>query len=225
MDDDVQEGHEHSRKHYARRLLLALAIIAALLLWLPTIYVNLATRDARYELSRTAITRVPKRDVAIVLGAALRNRGTKPSQFLRWRIDTAVKLYKAGRVDSLLMSGDGSYSSHDEPEVMRQEALRQGVPPNKIAVDKFGFDTYDSCSRAKTWRGVRSAIVVTQGYHVPRAIYTCRAVGIDTIGVNAQTPVGKGWTPYAIGREWFSTGKLMLQLAQHDLDTRTSNAQ
>lgn len=213
--------HEDERKRTSGlkvvwRLFVVLLFIGALLLWVPTVYVNMATRGKRYELSRVSIQDVPKRDVGIVFGAALRKRGTEPSQFLQWRIETAVKLYKAGRVDSLLMTGDGSYSDHDEPEVMRQEAIAEGVPEADIAVDKFGFDTYDSCSRAATWRDIKSATVVTQGYHLPRAVYSCQSVGIDTIGVNAQSAPSRGWTPYAVAREWLSTDKMFLQLAQRE---------
>ncbi len=192
-------------------------IVCAVVLWGPTLYANIATRGERYELSRQPIQTVPKRDVGIVLGAALRNSGTEPSYFLQWRIDTAVKLYEAGKVDRLLMSGDGSYYDHDEPYIMRREAIKQGVPADKIDMDKFGFDTYDSCTRAKKIRGVTSATLVTQGYHLPRAVFTCQAVGIDAIGVNAQSEPGHGWTPYAIGREWLSTDKLFIQLVRHDL--------
>ncbi len=210
-------GDEKRRKHRIFRVLVVAAVLVfVVLLWGPTVYVNLSTRHQRYELSRVDIKTVPKRDVGIVLGAALRHRGTQPSDYLKWRIDTAVKLYKAGRVKSLLMSGDGSYYDHDEPYIMQREAIAQGVPADKIAMDKFGFDTYDSCSRAVVWHDVHSATLVTQGYHLPRAVYSCREFGIDTIGVNAQSLPREGWTPYAIFREWLSTDKLFVQLARHD---------
>lgn len=184
----------------------------AALLWAPTIYVNAVTHSRRYELSRIDVSEVPKRDVAIVLGAALRKEGTEPSSYLRWRVQTAVKLYKAGRVEKLLMSGDGSYVTHDEPAVMRQVAEDMGVPAKDIMLDKFGFDTYDSCTRAKRLRNISSAIMVTQGYHLPRAVYSCREIGVDAIGVNAESEPQQGWTPYAIAREWLSTDKLFVQL-------------
>lgn len=191
---------------------IALFFALATLLLLPTIYVNLTTRSMRYELSHTDITDIPSRDVAIVFGAALRKRGTEPSNFLLWRVETAAKLYHAGKVQAILMSGDGSYYDHDEPYIMKREAISLGVPAEAIMMDKFGFDTYDSCSRAVKYRDISSAIVVSQGYHVPRAIFTCTNVGIDTVGVNAQSEPGKGFTPYGIVREWLSTDKLFVQL-------------
>lgn len=212
-----KRGHE-DKAHTHRRFgvfVFFVVLAGAVLLWGPTVYVNLVTRSNRYELSHVKVSEVPKHDVAIVLGAALRNGGKEPSSYLRWRVETAVKLYKAGRVDSLLMSGDGSYTNHDEPAVMWHEAVSLGVPANKIAMDKFGFDTYDSCTRAKKYRSITSAIVVTQGYHLPRAVFSCRAIGIATIGVNAESRPQEGWSTHAIVREWLSTDKMFLQLIRH----------
>lgn len=206
-------GEKRQRRFKWRGLVIIALFVGALFLWGPTVYVNLVTRHYRYELSRVTVGNVPKRDIAIVLGAALRNNGTEPSSYLRWRVQTAVDLYKNGKVSKLLMSGDGSYATHDEPEVMQQLALDLGVPKKDIMLDKFGFDTYDSCSRARKYRDVSSATMVTQGYHLPRAVYSCRQIGIDAIGVNAQSEPQQGWTPYAIAREWLSTDKLFLQLA------------
>lgn len=211
---------ENEKKNSRRGVLFRSALVAgALVLWGPTIYVNLATRSVRYELSRVNMRDIPHHSVGIVLGAALRKKGTEPSAYLKWRIDTAVKLYKAGKVDMLLMSGDGSYYDHDEPYIMRREAIAQGVPANKIEMDKFGFDTYDSCTRAMRLRNITSAIVVTQGYHLPRAVYSCRVIGMDAVGVNAQSEPQKGWSPMAIAREWLSTDKLFMQLAWHKVRT------
>ena len=210
------DGDEPQR-YAAKSRLLPLILVGAVLLWGPTIYVNLSTRTVRYELSRVDIARIPKRDVGIVFGAGLIKTGTQPSDYLRWRIDTAVKLYKAGRVGRLLMTGDGSYASHDEPAVMRRVAIAQGVPADKIDMDKFGFDTYDSCTRAQLYRGITSAIAITQGYHLPRAVFSCRAVGMDVVGVNAQSKPRKGFTAFDIVREWLSTDKLFLQLGLHKI--------
>ena len=128
---------------------------------------------------------VSHHQVAIVLGAGL-NRDGKATWFLADRLDGAIRLYKLGKVDGLLMSGDNSVASHDEPAAMRDYALSRGVPAGAITLDDAGFDTYDSCYRA--WRifGVRSAVVVTQNYHLPRAVYLCRSVGIDADGLGVR---------------------------------------
>lgn len=201
-------------KKALRRVVLALFFIGLFLLLLsPVIGTYILTNNERYTLAQVNEGAVPKKDYAIVLGAALKNQGTEPSNYLRWRIETAVALYKIGQVDKLLMSGDGSYPDHDEPAVMKRVAVGLGVPAKDIEMDKFGFDTYDSCYRAYNQRRITSAIVVTQSYHLPRAVFSCQQVGIDTIGVAAVARVGRSVSPYDLLRESASTYKLYAQLA------------
>lgn len=120
--------------------------------------------------------------VAIVPGAGLDGKG-QPSLFLRERLDGAIALYRAGKVDGLLLSGDNRVSTYNEPAAMRAYALSHGVPPGAITLDYAGFDTYDTCYRARHIFGVQSAVVVSQSYHVPRAVYLCRSLGIDATGL------------------------------------------
>lgn len=201
-------------KKTLRRIVLALLFITLFLIVLfPVIGTYVLTHNERYTLAQAGEGTVPKRSYAIVFGAALRNRGTEPSNYLRWRIETAVALYKAGQVQKLLMSGDGSFPDHDEPAIMKREAIELGVAEKDIEMDKFGFDTYDSCYRARNQRGVTSAIAVTQSYHLPRAVFSCQQVGIDTIGVAAVARIGRSVSPYDFLRESASTYKLCMQLA------------
>ena len=209
-----QTGAFSKVKKTLRRIVLALLFIGLFLLLLfPVIGTYVLTHNERYTLAQTTEGTVPKKDYAIVFGAALRNRGTEPSNYLRWRIETAVALYKTGQVQRLLMSGDGSFPDHDEPAIMKREAIELGVPAGAIEVDKFGFDTYDSCYRAHNQRGVTSAIAVTQSYHLPRAVFSCQQVGIDTIGVAAVARYGRSASLYDLLRESASTYKLYVQLA------------
>ena len=120
--------------------------------------------------------------VAIVPGAGLNGKGY-PSLFLRERLDGAIALYRAGKVDGLLLSGDNHVGSYNEPAAMRAYALSHGVPAGAITLDYAGFDTYDTCFRARRIFGVQSAVVVSQSYHVPRAVYLCRSAGIDASGL------------------------------------------
>ena len=121
---------------------------------------------------------VSHHQVALVLGAGLNADGT-PTWFLADRLDAAIRMYRMGKVDGLLMSGDNHVAVHDEPTAMRAYAIAHGVPAAAITLDYAGFDTYDSCSRARHIFGVQSAVVVTQGYHAARAVYLCRSVGIS----------------------------------------------
>jgi SanA protein len=127
----------------------------------------------------------PARRVAIVFGAEVKRDGT-PSTVLRDRIETAVALYKSGKVEKLLMSGDNRFVDYNEPEAMRQYARTLGVPDSDIVLDYAGRRTYDTCYRAKEIFGLSSAILVTQRFHLARALFLCKALGINSIGVESE---------------------------------------
>jgi vancomycin permeability regulator SanA len=163
-----------------RKLLLGAGAVGAfaLLVAAPSLIVRLDTRSDR----ATDPASLPHKQVAIVLGAGIRGDG-RPTLFLRDRLNGAIQLYRLGKVDGLLMTGDNHVATYDEATSMRDYAVAQGVPASAITLDYAGFDTYDSCYRARAVFGVQSAIVVTQSYHLPRAVYTCRGVGIDAVGL------------------------------------------
>jgi vancomycin permeability regulator SanA len=124
--------------------------------------------------------------VALVLGAQVHSDG-RLSMFLVGRLELAKRLYDAGRVHAILVSGDHSPEAYDETGGMRSWLVAHGVPAAKIVEDRAGFDTYDSCHRAKRVFGVERLIVVTQSYHIQRAVTICRAAGIDADGVGDET--------------------------------------
>jgi SanA protein len=134
---------------------------------------------------------VPERPVAIIFGALV-HPGGRLSHMLADRVAMGAELYHAGKVDALLMTGDNSRANYNEPEAMRQYALKLGVPDEAIVLDYAGFRTYDSCYRARDIFQVESAILVTQTFHLPRAILTCDGLGLDVVGVSAdeQRPQG-----------------------------------
>ncbi|MFF5078728.1 vancomycin high temperature exclusion protein [Actinoplanes sp. NPDC000266] len=125
---------------------------------------------------------VPAAPVAIVLGAEVYADGS-PSPFLAARLDIARRLYETGKVKAILVSGDHGRWEYDEPGSMQVYLIAHGVPASRIAIDYAGFDTYDSCTRAKRIFGVEAATIVTQTYHVDRAVALCRTQGIATNGV------------------------------------------
>lgn len=136
--------------------------------------------------SRTFLpSQVPQAPVALVLGAGLNRDGT-PGLVLRDRVRTASELYTNGAVEKLLMSGDNSTEYYDEPGAMKEFALSLGVPEEDIVLDFAGRRTYDSCYRAKAIFGVDRMIVVTQAYHLPRALFLCNAFDIHADGVPAD---------------------------------------
>lgn len=128
---------------------------------------------------------VPPERVAIIFGAGLLRDGSA-SPVLRDRVETAVELYQQGKVNKLLMSGDNSMIEHNEPEAMRQYALASGVLDDAIVLDYAGRRTYDTCYRAKAIFQVDSAILVTQGFHLPRALFLCNWFGVESVGVESN---------------------------------------
>lgn len=174
-----------------RRLGLAAGLVVALVA-LPPAVVMIGTARHRHS----AVAEVAPAPVAIVLGAGVIDG--EPSPFLAERIRVGVELYRAGTVRALLMSGDHSRTDHDEVDVMARHARRLGVPDSAIVLDHAGFDTYSSCYRARSVWGIDRAVVVTQAFHLPRAVWLCRRLGVATEGAVAgdlgYTSVsGYGW--------------------------------
>lgn len=168
----------HLSRHRLRRVLNLLALSIVLLPPVSMIYVGLFTASHRH----IEPTDVPSRRVAIVFGAGVRPDGN-PTPILADRVAAAVRLYHSGRVSTILMTGDSSRNDYDEVTAMRRYAERLGVPTSDIMLDYAGLSTYESCYRARTTFGLRQAVLVTQRYHLPRAVYTCRVLGIDAVGL------------------------------------------
>ena len=165
------------------RFLLLVILIGIVLVFGSRIFTALYSKP----LMKTAKTIQPTR-VAIVFGAGLQWDGS-PSPILRDRVETAVDLYKAGTVEKLLMSGDNRFVDYNEPGAMRSYAIELGVPEEDIVLDYAGRRTYDTCFRAKNIFKVDEAILVTQNYHLPRALFTCSALGISSQGFSADKRV------------------------------------
>lgn len=124
-------------------------------------------------------------DCILVLGAGVRNQNT-PSPMLNDRLMKAIELYNNGTSDKLLMSGDHQREDYDEVNVMKYVAMEYGVESSKIFMDHAGLSTYDSMYRAKEIFGVEKMVIVTQKYHLYRAIYIANQLGIDAYGVPAE---------------------------------------
>ncbi len=165
------------------RALLWLAFGAVFVLFLSRLWVNARTRIQVY-----ALADVPARRVAIVFGAGLWRDGS-PTPVLRDRVATAADLYFAGKVEKLLLSGDNRFVNYNEPEAMRQYALSLGVPDEVLVLDYAGRRTYDTCYRARAIFSVNEAVLVTQRFHLPRALYTCTVLGVRAVGVPADRRV------------------------------------
>ncbi|MEV0327947.1 ElyC/SanA/YdcF family protein [Micromonospora echinospora] len=167
------------------RLAVGLGVVGAVLLTAGTVAsVNWIRRGADGHLF-TAAT-VPEAPVALVLGTKVQPDGT-PSPFLAARLEIARQLYASGKVGAILVSGDNIRPEYDEPTAMRRWLVERGVPAHKVVRDYAGLDTYDSCARAKRIFGVDRATLVTQSFHLPRAVTVCRRLGVDANGVGDET--------------------------------------
>ncbi len=128
---------------------------------------------------------VPPHAVALVLGARVYRDG-RLSAMLEDRVASAVDLYRARKVKKLLMSGDNSTRNYDEVTAMRDHAIRLGVPADDVVRDFAGFRTFDSVYRARDLWGVRSMVIVSQDFHLPRSIYIAQRLGVDAVGLSAD---------------------------------------
>lgn len=124
-------------------------------------------------------------DCIVVFGAGVSSNGTL-SGMLTDRMDTALSLYQAGAAPKLLLSGDHGRTDYDEAGAMRNYALAHGVSEEDIFLDHAGFSTYETLYRARDVFGVRRAVLVTQEYHLYRALYVGDKLGLSTVGVSAD---------------------------------------
>jgi vancomycin permeability regulator SanA len=168
------------------------------------------------------VSSVPARTVTLVFGASMWEDG--PSPYLQARLDVAVELYRTGKTEVIIVSGteDGGYS---EPDGMKAALIAAGIPAERIIKDVDGDDTYTSCVHARDTFGLHSLIVVTQDYHLPRAIASCRLAGIDAVGV-ADTERSRTWEyrEYQV-RELGANLKLLYDvLTQRNIPTRPASS-
>ncbi|MFD7699827.1 vancomycin high temperature exclusion protein [Streptomyces caelestis] len=184
-----------------RRLVRAVVAVCVLAL-LPAAWLRVTTDD---RLRTTAD--VPRTDVAVVFGAGLWDG--EPSPYLAHRLDAAAELYHAGRIEVVLVTGDNSREEYDEPDAMRAYLTRHGVPGTRIVSDHAGFDTWDSCVRAKEIFGVDRAVLISQGFHIRRAVALCEAAGVTPYGVGVDDRHDVTWY-YGGVREIFAAGKAAL---------------
>ena len=173
------------RTHVGQRRSFQLLSVATILLFVPIIFVRAQGDPYVYSASQ-----VPAEPVGIVFGAGV--QGDQPGSYLQGRLDLALKLWHAGKFKVFLVTGDNSTPTYNEPKAMRDYLVAHGVPADVVVLDYAGFDTWQSCDRAKQIFGVTKAILVSQSFHVPRAIYLCRAAGIESYGVGDPNGLHEG---------------------------------
>ncbi|MFD4526791.1 vancomycin high temperature exclusion protein [Streptomyces sp. NPDC058470] len=177
-------------------------VLLCVLALLPSTWMYVVTGD---RLRTTADA--PRTEVAVVFGAGLWNG--EPSPYLANRLDAAAQLYRTGRVEVVLVTGDNSREDYDEPDAMRTYLSEHGVPDGHIVSDYAGFDTWDSCVRAKKIFGVDRAVLISQAFHIRRAVTLCQEAGIESYGVGLDAKHDLTWY-YGGAREILAAGKAAL---------------
>ncbi|MET9120764.1 ElyC/SanA/YdcF family protein [Streptomyces sp. NPDC004528] len=184
----------------AVQVVMALCVLALL----PATWLYVVT-DGRLRTTAD----VPRTEVAVVFGAGLWDG--EPSPYLAHRLDAAARLYRAGRIEVVLVTGDNSRADYDEPDAMRAYLAGHGVPDDRVVTDYAGFDTWDSCVRARKIFGVRRAVLISQGFHIRRAVELCRAAGVRSYGVGVDDRHDVTWY-YGGAREVFAAIKALLDV-------------
>lgn len=195
------------RTRAGQRRLVQAVMAGCVLALLPTTWLYVATGD---RLRTTADA--PRTEVAVVFGAGLWNG--EPSPYLANRLKAAAELYRAGRIRVVLVTGDNSRKDYDEPDAMRTYLKKHGVPDGRIVSDYAGFDTWDSCVRARKIFGVDRAVLISQGFHIRRAVALCEAAGVTSYGVGVDAKHDVTWY-YGGTREIFAAGKAALDAVFH----------
>ncbi|WP_035337329.1 vancomycin high temperature exclusion protein [Dokdonia sp. PRO95] len=161
--------------------IIAVTLVGIILLICGVYALSYHIEESTKKQTFTAISQVPKAYTVIVLGASVRANGNL-STMLEDRVSSALSLYKEGKVKRFLLSGDNGTASYNEPKAMKAYLMDRGVPEDDIFLDYAGFDTYDSMYRASSVFNVKEAVVVTQEFHLPRALYIANQLGLTYYG-------------------------------------------
>ena len=158
------------------------------------------------------VEKIPPKKAALVLGTAKFLRNGHINYFYKYRIDAATKLFKAGKVKAIIVSGDNGSKEYDEPTMMRDDLVKQGIPEQYITLDYAGFRTLDSIFRAKSIFGLEDYIIVSQQFHLERAIYIAHHQGQEVIGFVAKDFKNTTWAKRMEQRELFARAKAFFDL-------------
>ncbi len=189
-----------------RRIQVIIVLLLLILIIFPLIW--LSSLKLQYMSQIFNVSAAPKRKTAVVFGAAVLRNGHL-SSVLRDRMTTAIQLYLNGKVENILVSGDLTAEGYDEPGAMMAYALESGVDPGDLFADYGGRRTYDTCYRAGKIFELDSVILVTQAFHLPRALFTCNKLGVKAVGVSADQRAYRAASWYEIRETIASTVALV----------------
>ncbi|WP_299118749.1 ElyC/SanA/YdcF family protein [uncultured Winogradskyella sp.] len=187
------------------KIILLLTILTAFGVFITYHWMSFKTKNLVYD----TVNAIPKNKVGLVLGTGKYASNGNVNLFYKYRIDAAVELYKAGKIEFILVSGDNGRKDYDEPTDFKNDLIKKGIPEDKIYLDYAGFRTLDSMVRAKEIFNQTSITVISQKFHNQRAIYIASHFNIDAVGFNAKNPK-RGRMPQA--REYLARSKASLDL-------------
>jgi SanA protein len=189
------------------KLLGLLPLIGLLTLIVSNYTINRAAEGKTYSTIET----VPKNRVGLVLGTSKRRSNGQPNPYYTYRIDATIALFKAGKIDFVLVSGDNGTIYYNEPTTIKKDLVQGGIPENRIFLDYAGFRTLDSMVRAKEVFGLDQVTVISQKFHNERAIYLAEKKGLHAIGFNATDVSGQPGLKVKL-REYFARVKVFIDL-------------
>jgi len=190
--------------------LLLFGIFMAILTIIVVFLLNVQAEKQSLNFIYQDANKIPKAQTIMILGASVRNNKTM-SDMLKDRADTAIEIFKKNKTSSILISGDGNSKNYNEVEVVKKYLLEQGIPQEKIVLDYYGFDTYDSLYRARDVFKFKSLIISTQNFHLPRAVFIAQNLGLTAYGITADKHNYKN-IELNIGRELLATIKAYLDV-------------
>lgn len=206
-----------------KRGLLLVLLVAAIAFAYVHFQVHSYDNRIVTDLNELDTSRWARPRVAVVFGASVYSNGDL-SPILEDRVDTAIELYRARKVDRILVSGDNRHASYNEPKAMQEYLVTHAVAPQDVVVDYAGRSTYETCVRAKDVFGLKQAVLVSQGYHLPRALYIANNVGLDVVGVAGDLRL-KPSVDYQGFREWAAEVKAYLNLKYFPPEVLLGNPQ
>lgn len=181
MDIGIEKATTRPRPNFSRSLKKFFFVF---LIFCFLVFLIVARVQTKYGDKIQSPTVLTPPNVGLVFGAGLRAKGV-PGAVLEDRLLSAVQLFHNGQVGKFILSGDNSTAGHNEVQAMKNSAILQGLPAEAILEDHAGLSTYDSCFRLKKVFGLNKIVLITQKYHLRRALYICNELGIDTVGVAA----------------------------------------
>jgi SanA protein len=191
------------KKHFKKMLIIA--IIGFTL----TIGINIYVKNKTKQLIYNDINKFSNTNIGIIFGAGI--NGDQPSKYLKDRLDAGILLYKSKKINKILLSGDNGNDAHDELTVMKNYCCQNGVDTTKIYLDYAGFDTYSTLFRAKKIFKIDKAILISQKYHLNRAIFIGNKLGVKSIGFSANVGQYNNYN-YVKFREYFSIFKAFIDV-------------